>query len=218
VGKLITPTSTFKRKGIKQMNSLAARKRLLRSPHGVAAIAFLISLTTLGWSAQLPVQSTHPTISNFGKINDHYFRGAQPNALQIGQLKRFGIKTVIDLRKDFEEREEGWVREQGMQYFRIPLTTESPATADQTAYFLRLVNDPDNWPIYVHCKGGKHRTGEMTAIYRITRDKWTADQAYAEMKKYQFESGLWGGPDALKKHVFRFYEANRTAPAASVTQ
>jgi|SRR5215813_10894646 len=198
------------------MNSFVAPKRLLRSPRGVAAFMFLISLATLAWAAQVPVPSTQPAISNFGKINDHYFRGGQPNAEQVGQLKRFGIKTVIDLRKDFEEREEGWVQELGMQYFRIPLTTKSPATAEQTAYFLRLANDPNNWPIYVHCKGGKHRTGEMTAIYRITNDKWTADQAYAEMKKYQFESGILGGRGALKKHVFRFYEENRKADAIQV--
>ena len=183
-------------------------------PHQLVTILFLVSLAALACTARLPAETGTPGIFNFGKVNDHYYRGSQPNAEQVNELKQFGIKTVIDLRKEFEEREEQWVQRQGMQYFLVPLTTQTPATAEQTALFLKLANDPGNWPVYVHCKGGRHRTGEMTAIYRISNDKWTADQAYEEMKKYDFESGLFGGPDALKKYVYRFYEASRKVSAA----
>jgi protein tyrosine/serine phosphatase len=58
----------------------------------------------------------------------------------------------------------------------------------------------------VHCKGGRHRTGALTAIYRITHDGWTADQAYKEMKEYEFEHGFFGGPSAQKHYVYSFYE------------
>jgi hypothetical protein len=91
-----------------------------------------------------------------------------------------------------------------MRYVNIPLSTSRPATASETEYFLRLVNDPANQPVFVHCKGGKHRTGEMTAIYRITHDSWTADQAYQEMKRYKFYSFPFQGP--LKDYVYRYYD------------
>ena len=71
---------------------------------------------------------------------------------------------------------------------------------------MNLVNDPNNWPVYVHCKGGRHRTGALTAIYRITHDGWTAEQAFGEMKRYDFDHGFFGGPSAQKKFVFEFYE------------
>ena len=87
--------------------------------------------------------------------------------------------------------------------------TDRPATGEQTAYFLNVVNDPVNWPVYVHCKGGRHRTGHMTAIYRITHDGWTADQAYEEMKKYDFNDSIFGGPSGQKKFVFEFYERHK---------
>lgn len=142
-------------------------------------------------------------IENFGQINQNYYRGAQPDQEGFTQLKALGIKTVIDLQEDGKPEEGGWVRNAGMQFFNIPLSSERPATDEQTAYFLKLVNDPDNWPVYVHCAGGRHRTGEMTAIYRITADGWTADQAYQEMKKYQWYSRWGHGP--LKDYMFDFY-------------
>ena len=122
------------------------------------------------------------------------------------------MKTVIDLRKDRLDEAEGWARAQGLEYINIPLTTKRPATEEQTAAFLKLVNDPANWPVYVHCKGGRHRTGQMTALYRITQDGWTAAEAYREMKRYDFEDSLFY-PRALKKYVFKFYKHHSAASA-----
>jgi protein tyrosine/serine phosphatase len=151
-------------------------------------------------------------VENFGKVNDNYYRGSQPDAEGFNQLKRLGIKTVIDLRKDSQAEEPEQVRASGMQYFNIPMKANQAATPEQTDYFIKLVNDPANWPVYVHCKGGRHRTGALTAVYRITHDGWTADQAYDEMKKYDFNNGLFGGPAAQRKFVYSFYE-NHAASA-----
>lgn len=82
--------------------------------------------------------------------------------------------------------------------------------------FLRLVNDPANAPVYVHCKGGRHRTGAMTAVYRISHDGWTAEQAFDEMKKYDFNDGLFGGPPKQKTFVFAFYEQHQKQRRSAV--
>lgn len=144
-------------------------------------------------------------VKNFGKVNDNYYRGSQPDARQFEDLKRLGIKTVIDLREDKVEEASTWAQSAGLEYVNIPLTTKRAATEDQTAEFLKIVNDPAKLPVFVHCKGGRHRTGQMTAIYRITHDGWTAAQAYQEMKKYDFEDS-WFYPRPLKKYVFSYYE------------
>src|SRR5687768_13792713 len=101
-------------------------------------------------SAQSVSESTIG-IDNFGKVSDHYYRGSQPAAEQLVKLKELGVKTVIDLRKDRVDEASAWARDAGLQYINIPLTTKSAATAEQTAYFLSLVNDPANLPVYVHC-------------------------------------------------------------------
>lgn len=186
------------------------RDRINRARGGarlwLPALAAVLALTSMAASVTQQKSAVAGGIKNFGKVNEHYFRGSQPNAGQFAELKRLGIKTVIDLREDNVREAPDEVRALGLQYFNIPMRPARPATAEQTDYFLKLVNDPNNWPVYVHCKGGKHRTGALTAVYRITHDGWTADQAYQEMKQYDFEDGFFGGPAAQKKFVYSFYE------------
>ena len=173
-----------------------------------AGILLVLALTGVITSAQKIV--TPPGIKNFGKVNDNYFRGSQPNKSQVAALKAMGVKTIIDLRKDYVPEARQWATEQGLNYFNLPLLPGRRATKEQTEYFLRLVNDPANGPVYVHCKGGRHRTGAMTAVYRITHDGWTAEQAFEEMLKYDFNDGFFGGgPSAQKKFVFEFYEQQK---------
>src|SRR5690348_925184 len=37
-------------------------------------------------------------VPNFGKIDDHLYRGAQPHASGLPELKKLGISTIVDLR------------------------------------------------------------------------------------------------------------------------
>lgn len=159
-----------------------------------------------------------PPVENFGKVNDNYYRGSQPDAESLARLKKLGIKTVIDLRKDNRPEEPEQVRALGMQYFNIPMKASRAATPAQIEYFFKLVNDTANWPVYVHCKGGRHRTGALTGAYRIAHDAWTADQAYDEMKKYDFNNGLFGGPSAQKKFVYSFYQQHAAANPTTAGQ
>ncbi|RPI52431.1 MAG: hypothetical protein EHM55_16540 [Acidobacteria bacterium] len=177
------------------------------------AATFLLAVSLVGsLSAQT---QTHPTtnavgadwsrvdIKNFGRINANYYRGAQPKGRDYANLASLGVKTVIDLQADFEVyNEEQLVRAAGMQFTRIPMTTRVEPTTEQVDQFLKLVNDPAAQPVYVHCKGGRHRTGVMTAVYRMTMDGWNPDQAFREMNDFDF------GWDFLhpefKKYVYAY--------------
>ena len=201
-------------------------KRQRKSPilFSFSAVVALLLIQALAAYAQSFDNTVTADIVNFGKVNDHYYRGSQPDAAQFAELKKLGIKTIVDLRKDSVAESADWARSAGLNYVNIPLTTKQTATPAQIEYFLKLVNDQANWPVFVHCKGGRHRTGEMTAIYRITRDGWTAQQAYEEMKKYDFEDSFFY-PRSLKTFVYSYYaqftSQNRsgthaaTAPASS---
>ena len=173
----------------------------------VTAVVLLLALTSTTVPAQQATETAAGiTIKNFGKVNDNYYRGEQPSLEEFAQLKKFGVKTVIDLRKDMLPQAPEQARSAGLQYFNIPFKASRMATEEHTSYFLSLVNNPANWPVYVHCKGGRHRTGGMTAVYRITHDGWTADQAYQEMETYDFNNSIFGGPGAQKKYVYTFYD------------
>jgi protein tyrosine/serine phosphatase len=97
-----------------------------------------------------------------------------------------------------------------MKFYSIPMTKSYPPSEFTIQRFLQVVNDPANQPVFVHCKGGRIRTGVTTAVYRITHDGWTPDQAYAEMKKYHFHSlrhDALKRRHALKCFVYRYYDS-----------
>jgi tyrosine-protein phosphatase SIW14 len=142
-------------------------------------------------------------IDNFGKIDSNYYRGAKPQGRDFSDLASLGVKMVIDLAAEGDRAEGTNVERAGMKFVRIPLPEgHAPSTA-QLSQFMKLVDDSANQPVYVHCIGGKHRTGVLTAVYRMTHDGWTADQAFSEMKRYNF------GPvflhASLKSYVYDFY-------------
>jgi protein tyrosine/serine phosphatase len=150
-------------------------------------------------------------IDNFGQVNASYYRGAQPVGRDWADLAALGVKTVIDLQQDGSASEAGFVQKAGMKFFRIPMTTRVPPTTAQLEQFLTLVNDPANQPVFVHCAGGRHRTGIMTAVYRMTDAGWTPDQAFTEMKQYNF------GPDFLHPEFKRFVFTYRAQPKPTLT-
>ena len=76
-----------------------------------------------------------------------------------GTSPHWGIKTVIDLTEDGRKNpEQHLVQLSGMKFFRIPLTTSEDHRQCGESVF-EIVNDPANWPVFVHCQGGCHRTG-----------------------------------------------------------
>ena len=183
---------------------------------GILAVASVASLAAAPASGRVEdkaaVAATAPIrISNFGRISDTYYRGGQPDDDDYAALAKLGIKTVINLTSDDALAEEpAMVAGAGMKYVAIPMTTRVAPTTEQLAQFLEVVNDPASQPVYVHCVGGKHRTGVMTAVYRMTNDAWTPDKAFSEMKQYKF------GMDFLHPEFKKFVYGYRVpaAPAA----
>ena len=152
---------------------------------------------------QKPAANPKTSIKNFGCVNEKFYRGAQPQGRDYHALAAMGIKTVIDLQREGEGDEQRMVEAAGMKFVRIPMSDKSypsPQVADE---FLSLVNDPANQPVFVHCRGGRHRTGAMTALYRITSDGWSAERAFVEMKQYDFDYGF--GHTPLRDYVFNYY-------------
>jgi protein tyrosine/serine phosphatase len=175
-----------------------------------------VSTAVLAIALALPAAAQNLSnirIDNFGRVNTNYFRGAQPEGRDYADLSAIGIKTVIDLTQDGDPGESSVVQHEGMKFLRIPMTTHETPSAEKLAQFLTLVNDPANQPVYVHCQGGRHRTGVMTAVYRMTNDRWTADRAFAEMKQYKF------GADFLHSEFKDFvYAYHVDAPAVVTTK
>jgi tyrosine-protein phosphatase SIW14 len=165
---------------------------LARACTAVLVVTSLLAIPTAAQTRDSEARSNAVDISsiridNFGRINPNYYRGAQPKGRDYADLASLGVKTLINLTSDDADASEQAMAEQaGMRHVQIPMTTHQAPTSAQIAEFLAIVNEPANQPVYIHCVGGRHRTGVMTAAYRMMRDGWNADQAFTEMKRYKF--------------------------------
>jgi protein tyrosine/serine phosphatase len=143
-------------------------------------------------------------IDNFGQMDERFYRGAQPKERDFQALADLGIKTVIDLRDDAVSYEKRDAEAAGMKYINIPMSDSSYPKDEQIAEFLKIVNDPATGKFYVHCAGGRHRTGVMGAVYRYNYYGWDYDKVYKEMKDYDFYT-RWGH-GAMKDYVADYWQ------------
>lgn len=157
------------------------------------AVIYLPLLIILLLAGSAVAQNCAPTkdLPNFGCVNSMIYRGAQPTGEGIKELAQRGIKTIINLRNADEKAqiEQNQAQNAGIKFINIPLNNWlSPKDSDINR-IMELLNSPENQPVFVHCKKGADRTGTVIAVYRITHDGWTAEQAKKEAKTFRF--GWW---------------------------
>jgi len=178
---------------------------VIKSNRSYLSVLFSVVALVLASSVTAFTQELNKTdvskvdIKNFGQMDNRFFRGAQPKENQYQELAALGITTVIDLQDDPTSYEKSNVEALGMKYINIPMSDKDYPPSEKIEQFLKLVNDPSTGKFYVHCAGGRHRTGVMGAVYRFNLYNWNYDQVYAEMKKYDFYT-RWGHGD-MKKFV-----------------
>jgi protein tyrosine/serine phosphatase len=163
------------------------------SPALIAAVALIFSLSALAFGKSKNVKFPNVKIKNFGQMDDRFFRGARPEDNDYAALAALGVNTIIDLTDNSRQYEEPAVKAAGLRYINIPMEDKSTPSMDQVNQFLKVVDDPATGKFFVHCAGGRHRTGVVGAVYRFTHDKWNLDQALAEMDQYEFGSGYGHG-------------------------
>jgi protein tyrosine/serine phosphatase len=114
--------------------------------------------------------------------------------MDLDGLKRivrdYDIRTIISLREgdDVADQDEAeWAINADLRHVRIPPRPWSsvdgsvPATVGLDA-FRKVMDDPSNYPVLVHCFAGIHRTGACCAVFRMDYQGWSNCEAIAEMR------------------------------------
>ncbi len=188
-----------------------------------AASIFAILLLSVSAFAGAGAGGAFPNvrIKNFGQMDERFFRGAEPRDIEdFRALKELGISTIIDLQAKPERTERGMVESLGMRYVNIPMVEKKYPRPEWVAAFMKTVDDPETGKFYVHCAGGRHRTGSMGAVYRMEKYGWDFDQVYAEMKQFDFYTS-WGHGDFktfVEDYARQRQTRNNAAPSASAAQ
>ena len=182
-----------------------------------AVLSAMVGVASLSFAQEQQSKSfPNIKIKNFGQMDERFFRGAQPKESDYHALAELGVKTVIDLQNDPKAYEKKNVEALGMRYINLPMSDTEYPKADQIDAFLKLADDPATGKFFVHCAGGRHRTGVVGAVYRFNHDHWNYEQAYAEMKAYDFYTRF--GHGAMKQFVEDYWQGRPNLQNRRVTQ
>jgi protein tyrosine phosphatase (PTP) superfamily phosphohydrolase (DUF442 family) len=183
-----------------------ARFRMLKSSHILVRVSVVIGIVLLAQFGQggavAQSESSHAFdacrwaapleksgLPNLHKVSEDVYRGAQPTAEGFRELYKMGIKTVVNLRSLHSDRDE--LGDVPLAYREIPMQAWRPEQ-EEVLEFLRVVTDPDQTPVFVHCQHGADRTGVAVASYRMVVQGWSTDEAIAEMMEGGFGfHGIW---------------------------
>ncbi|MHC4482599.1 MAG: dual specificity protein phosphatase family protein [Planctomycetota bacterium] len=146
------------------------------------------------WAQRLELRG----VPNFHKVSDELYRGAQPSAEGMRELKKLGIRTVVNLRSFHSDRDE--IGDTGLAYEHIYMKPWHPEDKE-VVRFLKIVTDERRTPVFVHCQRGADRTGTMCAIYRVAVQGWRKAEAIEEMTKGGF--GYYPGWENLVNYILK---------------
>lgn len=120
--------------------------------------------------------------------NKVYNSGVIPPDKLSGVINNHHIKTIIDLRDGAEQTELNPETKQqvnteaaaakkiaGVSYFNLP--TDQIPQDSTVKKFLKIMDDPKNYPVLIHCHHGVGRSRLFSSIYRIEYEHFTNEQA-----------------------------------------
>jgi protein tyrosine/serine phosphatase len=185
------------------------------SPAVIAALALIFAFSSLSFAKGKTSKFPNIKIKNFGQMDERFYRGSRPKDEDYKALAELGVKTIIDLTDNSREYEQPAVEAAGLRYVNIPMVDKSYPSMEQVNQFMKLVDDPATGKFFVHCAGGRHRTGVVGAVYRFNHDKWNLAQALAEMDQYEFGSGFGHGKQ--KDFVQNYWQQFQARQANATT-
>lgn len=135
----------------------------------------------------------------------------------------FGIKTIVNLQDEFPDpdvdesfwtsstlKETDLCQRLGVRYVYIqpdliPRRQVPAARPRSIERFLAVLDDPNNHPVLIHCKAGLHRTGVMTAVYRMEYENWTPRAAIEELRAHGFgDFACTAQNDYIRQYVLSY--------------
>jgi protein tyrosine/serine phosphatase len=161
--------------------------------YGIPAIALLaaVAIGASYWQSVEQAHSKQERLSNYGVIwLGQLTRSGLPRSDEGWTwLRQQGVRSIVTFRteKDINYRKFGFER-----VMRLPLSDSVMPTEEQAVRYLKVIHDPENHPVHIHCTAGRGRTGMMAALVRYSIDGWTMDRALEEARQYRGGKQLSG--------------------------
>jgi tyrosine-protein phosphatase SIW14 len=120
------------------------------------------------------------SVGNLYLVEDGLYRGAQPTAAGFQELVKLGVKCVLDVAGG--PGDETLIEKGSLKLFHVPMSAFG-LRDDRVLQALRIMADPTNRPLLIHCQHGADRTGAIVALYRVVIQGWTPENAVLEMNR-----------------------------------
>jgi protein tyrosine/serine phosphatase len=171
-------------------------RRLFLQTLAVAVAGVVIVPPFLLYRAQ------YATTKRFREVTPgRFYRSGQMNAAGFTEaIERYGIRTVVNLQHENPDpplpanwlgkpvvTEKQLCEQKNVRYVLLtpdilPEPNDLASTPPAVVDFLKLLDDESAYPILIHCKAGLHRTGRLTAIYRMEKQGWDTGEALRELR------------------------------------
>jgi protein tyrosine phosphatase (PTP) superfamily phosphohydrolase (DUF442 family) len=147
------------------------------------------------WATAVPGTS----VANLYRIEDGLYRAAQPTAAGFTELSALGVHSVLDVAGGAGDG--AFVSGDAIRLFHVPMSAWG-LHDDLVLRALRIMADPANRPLLVHCQHGADRTGAMVALYRVVVQGWKKADAIREMNRGGYHhTFLWKNLDRYVDHA-----------------
>ena len=140
------------------------------------AVAAILILTSCAHVYTASKQETAQII----KVSEGIYRG--PRLENLNELEALKIHTILNLEDNSKaiQRESEAAKQFGIVMINIPMSRISRPNPADLLRAVKIIEDQDSRPIYVHCLHGRDRTGFVIAADKIIDHGWSVEKAYQE--------------------------------------
>ncbi|KAI5969587.1 SIW14 [Candida margitis] len=125
---------------------------------------------------------------NFALVIGSIYRSSFPQPANFSFLKQLKLKSILCLiPEDYPELQEKFFESNNVKLFQLGMSGNKEPfvkiSSDLITQALKIVLDPENQPILIHCNRGKHRTGCLIGVLRRLQD-WSKTIIFDEYRKF----------------------------------
>jgi hypothetical protein len=143
-------------------------------------------------------------LNNFGLVTKDIQRSGQPSPVVLWlHHKLFPFKSVINLAWEPEKRkdqvyERQLCEERNIDYYKFSWNPGGPKDWGEVDKVIGII-DSCRKPVWIHCKGGKDRTGGLVAIWK-KRKGYRMELIFRDFEKYGMPAFTWIRQLFLRRH------------------
>lgn len=125
---------------------------------------------------------------NFAPVINKIYRSSFPQPPNFNFLKTLKLKSVLCLiPEEYPKSHEDFFEKEGIQLFQLGMSGNKEPfvkiSGDLITEAVKIVINPANQPILIHCNRGKHRTGCLVGVLRRLQ-RWSLTIIFDEYRKF----------------------------------